>query len=644
MDRTRMTLQLQLANMDSPLVNEAARLLMQELAERAGVEVVRTTEAADLTLRIDPDTDTEGYRIENVDSILCITGNDPPGLLYGVGRFLHSSISGDGGFEPGAWRGSSAPACNFRGMYFAHNFHNWYRSAPLPDLVRYVEDLALWGLNAIVFPCDTNPPCPVDEIESIMLPKQLELIIVAKRLGIRIGMITAINTILTTPEAEIAAEPVPDAKPVRRGQAGNRVCPSHPKGFARLTSRFERSLDAYTSVGLDFVVGFPYDEGGCGCEQCRPWGGNGYIKACMELSRLAKQKYSGCHFIAGTWCFDVLDKPEGEYEGLDRSIRLDAGWCDGVMCDSHGEYPKWPIEHGAPSGLPMINFAEISMWGRRPWGGCGANPLPRRIADIWRQSRHLLSGGLPYSEGRFEDINKVTCLSLFWDKDADLDKVVREYIGYEFGTVVVEKMAAAIRIMEETYRPQLRTHEKAKTVIDLVQEAAAKLPSRVLSSWRWRLLFLRAIIDLEATTHANATGIVSDRQNDAFKELVNLYCAENAQPSVTPPTRSGCALDTSFNLRSHYTAHDRTTLQSRSRGRAPSQTDAPDIDKKSFSPLFLSLRLTHVPDDHAAVYAGGTRPDDACAGAAGCMRLRGWRAFGGSALLQASAPGCQYRR
>ena len=49
-------------------------------------------------------------------------------------------------------------------MYFAHNVRNWYRSAPLPDLERYVEDLALRGLNAIAFPCDTNPHCPVEEM------------------------------------------------------------------------------------------------------------------------------------------------------------------------------------------------------------------------------------------------------------------------------------------------------------------------------------------------------------------------------------------------------------------------------------------------------------------------------------------------
>jgi len=533
------TFRLSPAHTDAPLAQEAMRLLIRELAERAGVEVIQTAQNPDLTLIVAPGPGPEGYRIENDGAALRIIGHDPAGLLYGVGRFLHSAVSGDGTFVPAAaWQGSSSPAGRFRGMYFAHNFHNWYRSAPLADSIRYIEDLALWGLNAIAFPCDTNPPCPPDEIENVMLPKQRELIKAAKRVGIRAGMITVSNSIMTVPSADIAATPVPDTQPERRGNIGNRVCPSHPQGMARLISKFDRSLEAYRSVGLDFVVAFPYDEGGCGCAQCKPWGGRGFLKACRELSRLAKEKYPDCRFVAGTWCFDVLNTPEGEFDGLDRHIRMNPGWCDYVMCDAHGDFPKWPLEHGSPGGLPMINFAEISMWGRWPWGGSGANPYPHRIARIWSQARHLLTGGLPYSEGRYEDLNKVMCLNLFWDKDADPDQVTRAYLRYEFGPTVVDSMTEVIQIMEEIQPPEFRTHEKAKRVFDLMREVAAHLPAKVLSAWRWRMLYLRAVIDLEAATYPNQTGVVSDRQNDAYEELVLLSCAQHSQPSVTPIARS----------------------------------------------------------------------------------------------------------
>jgi hypothetical protein len=530
-------LRLKRTNAAGPPAAEAARLLARELLDRAGIEVVNCTDSPDVILSIEPGLKAEAYRISRAEGGVCVAGGDPAGLLYGVGRFLHESTWSQDGIVLCDEIAESTPDCRTRGMYFAHNFHNWYRSAPLPDLVRYVEDLALWGLNAIAFPCDTNPHCAVDEIENVMLPKQMELIKAARRLGIRIGMITVANTILTKPESEIAATPVVDTEPARRGNRGNRVCPSNPEGLACLTTRYEKSLDAYAAVGLDFVIAFPYDEGGCGCEQCRPWGGNGYVKACKALSRLTKAKYPDCRFIAGTWCFDVLSESEGEYQALDRSIREDSGWCDGTMCDSHGDYPRWPLENGSPGGLPIVNFPEISMWGRWPWGGYGANPFPRRIAGIWRQANHLLDGGFPYSEGRFEDINKIMCLSMFWNKEADWREVLRTYIRYYFGDCVVNDVLQAITMMEEAYPRDERTCEKATGILELIDTVDSRLPASVRNSWRWRLLYLRAVIDMEAASHPDQEGVVSDKQNVCFEELIRLYCAENAESSVRPLQR-----------------------------------------------------------------------------------------------------------
>jgi hypothetical protein len=294
-------------------------------------------------------------------------------------------------------------------------------------------------------------------------------------------------------------------------------------------------LEVYRDVGLDFVVSFPYDEGGCGCEHCRPWGANGYVKAATLLSRAAKEKYPHCRFIACTWCFDVLDEPEGEYAGLDQAIRAEPGWCDMVMCDSHGDFPAWPLEHGAPGGLPMICFPEISMWGRWPWGGSGANPLPHRVANIWHQAGPMLDGGFPYSEGRYEDINKIVCLGQFWDRHADWEQILRRYCRFYFGAAAVDDVAAAVRIMEDIYPDKPIDPARASAVMELMERAAKVLPQRVLESWRWRILYLRAVIDVEYAAHPDGGTVVSPRQRECFDELVELYCAQEAEHSVHPP-------------------------------------------------------------------------------------------------------------
>ena len=35
-------------------------------------------------------------------------------------------------------------------MYFASHFHNWYHMAGDAEMARYVEDIALWGVNAVM--------------------------------------------------------------------------------------------------------------------------------------------------------------------------------------------------------------------------------------------------------------------------------------------------------------------------------------------------------------------------------------------------------------------------------------------------------------------------------------------------------------
>jgi hypothetical protein len=81
--------------------------------------------------------------------------------------------------------------------------------------------------------------------------------------------------------------------------------------------------------------------------------------------------------ILSTWLFDPgID--EGEWEGLSAKLSENHEWIDFILADSHTIYLRYPLIHGVPGGLPLLNFPEISMWGMSPWGGYGANPLPRR--------------------------------------------------------------------------------------------------------------------------------------------------------------------------------------------------------------------------------------------------------------------------
>ena len=90
---------------------------------------------------------------------------------------------------------------------------------------------------------------------------------------------------------------------------------------------------------------------------------------------------------------------------------------DYILADNFEEYPRYPLDKGVPGGFPLLNFPDISMYGQNPWGGYGANPHPSRLQARWDETKTKLSGGFPYSEGIYEDLNKVICAELYWAPD-----------------------------------------------------------------------------------------------------------------------------------------------------------------------------------------------------------------------------------
>ena len=67
---------------------------------------------------------------------------------------------------------------------------------------------------------------------------------------------------------------------------------------------------------------WPYDQGGCGCAQCRPWGTNGFLKAGGAVAALARKKLPGTKIVLSTWFFD-----EGRVAGAQPGIRRKKALC-----------------------------------------------------------------------------------------------------------------------------------------------------------------------------------------------------------------------------------------------------------------------------------------------------------------------------
>ncbi len=485
---------------EKPVMEKLGTLLRSRIEERCGARREESRDAYCLSFRLEEGLPREGYRIAEAPNGLVISGGDFPALAYGLGRFLHSARYTETGFEPGAFRGISAPDCPFRVIYFAIHFYNWYYNTDAGELERYLEDMLLWGYNGVAgILAKANLEGPDDPNTEIALQRLEKLYAAARRLE----MLTVFqfgNPDFRKSDPALAAD-----KSGIHCKTGNLICPGKPAGYAYIRDLEVSLVKRLAKTGVDMISYFPYDEGGCSCRLCAPWGGNGYYRMARELHKEFRRFLPEVKAMLSCWHFNVGINDPRDFPWLDRAIREDRerglDWVDYVMVDCRNGVPPYVREHGVPGGCRGVDFPEISMYELRPWGAFGANPLPKTFERIWRDCADIVQGGMPYSEGKYEDINKVLYAGFFWDKGRSAEDILKDYAGYEFPGASAEEVIRLTELIEENH---LRTGKKRleKPEPELYAEAEAlgrKLDGELLpcvrGSWRWRILYLRSKLD-----------------------------------------------------------------------------------------------------------------------------------------------------
>jgi hypothetical protein len=449
------------------------------------------------------------------------------------------------------------PEKPLRGIYFATHFFNFYHEAPIGEIERYVEDLALWGYNTIFVWFDMHHYEGTQDPAAQEMIKRLNAIFAsAKEVGLDTGLTLLANEAYANSPPAMRADWTAGHDGYFREPQGHyhvELCPNKPGAKALILKWREETFQAFKNVGADYVVIWPYDQGGCTCSQCKPWGVNGFLTLAEPIAELARRDFPGCRVILSAWYFDKFTS--GEWEGLEQKFgKQRPAWIDYVMADDAGvkRYSGKPPENHVPGGFPLLSFPEISMWGAGPWGGFGANPLPTHHQELWNIGKDSLAGGFPYSEGVFEDLNKVLFAQFFWAKDSSANSIVDEYVSYEFSPKVAPWVRRAIEILEKNYPRRVESPGKEaaplRIVLDyradadeafkLMQQADKSLLPRARDSWRWRVLYLRALIDSELVKNDYR---VSGRCEEAFQELTKIYYAQRALFCVSPPTGEAIA-------------------------------------------------------------------------------------------------------
>ncbi len=448
--------------------------------------------------------------------LIYVIGDTPSGAVAGIGKLLRISQYAKNMLSIPSVNIISNPNMPVRGMYFATHFGNFYEAAPLEDVDRIIEDLALWGTNSLMVWFDQHQFRDFnDPAAKKMIARLKHMGNTAHSLGMKFGLTALANEGYGGSPAELR---IPVLNP---GSYGVEICPSIPEGLDLIVKNLEQVALAFPKV--DTVWIWPYDQGGCWCEKCLPWGGNGFLKAAQQLAPMYKKHFPNVEIWLSTWKMDYFNNTQGEIDGVMRFMReKKPNWLAGIIT-GQDEYAtqKSLMNRPQPDRYPLVSFPEISMYRMYPWGGFGATAFPEFNEKVETLMSSFISGGWPYSEGIYEDLSKYQWIAFYWDPNRKTEDVLREYASYYLNPAVADDFVKMSYMLEKThdrYNWYVQSLNGADEAWKLAQKIDSSLDEWSRKSWRWRLFYLRAAIDNVLLNHSAAS--------DEGKALLKPYCDE----------------------------------------------------------------------------------------------------------------------
>lgn len=511
-----------------------------------------------IRLQVEQSVSEVSYRLTpEVDGVSILAGCDCD-VHAAMGHLMNLlDVREQSGFTP-----LTATVCHthkksVRGMYFATHFFNFYHSAPLEEIYEVIEDLALQGCNNLLVWFDMHHFASMQDPEAIQLGQRLKKILsYGKRIGMGSAMTMLSNESFADSPVHLRAqwEPRGDYRYKLNGHFHIEICPSTEEGMAEILRQRKEMLEYFQDLEMDYLVYWPYDQGGCTCEKCEPWGTNGFLKILPHFQALAKDYFPNAEVIVSTWDFDGFIK--GEWDVLYR--KLEAGELKGiqnVMAYFHnGDLPQSIAQEGAPKNIRLVDFPEISMHSTTPWGGYGGVLDMEYLQRSWCEG--IFDGGYPYSEGIYECVNKFIVLTCFYSRRyKTVEEALRGFIRQYFCCDEDDLFRAMALMQHSTVKKELNAEmhfgawpmEKNRLFqvnapeedILFIRETFEKyqhcLPEKITSNYMFRMFYLRSVIDWELMQNEFLIS-KSEAAQEAVKELEAIYhTSEQSNAFVRPP-------------------------------------------------------------------------------------------------------------
>lgn len=431
----------------------------------------------------------EGYQIGTSGRAVWVAGNDPRGVLFGVGRLLRELRPGRQAVAlPAGFAERSAPRTPLRGHQLGYRPKtNSYDGWTVPMWEQYVRDLAVFGCNAV----ELIPPRSDDDADSPHFPlPPLRMMAEVSRIAAEYGLAVwvwypAMDRDYTDPKTvEFAlaewgevfrALPRVDAVFVPGGDPGH----TPPGPLLALLEKQAANLRRYHPDGQMWVSPQSFDR-----------------DRLAEFFALLKTEPA--------WLAGVVHGPQ---------VRLDLPAFRAAVPARYPvrDYPDITHSRHCQYPVPDWDVAFALTQGREV-----CNPRPTQTAAIFRRSRPHTSGFVTYSEGCHDDVNKFVWAALGWDDRADVRDILRQYARYFVGPAFEERFADGLLGLERDWVGPVLENTGIDATLKLFRAMERDAPPAVKLNWRFQQALYRAYYDAYIRARLRAE---TDREAEARARL-----------------------------------------------------------------------------------------------------------------------------
>jgi len=413
----------------------------------------------------------EGYRLVALDQYqsVVVMGKDARGLLYGVGKLLRkATITPKSIWFPKGFSLTTTPKNLVRGHQLGYRpKNNAYDAFSVDQFDQYIRDLALFGVNTI----ELVPPRTDDDPTHMLMklsPTQMmvELSRICDSYGLDVSMW------------------YPNVGEDYRSPAGIQ---------SELAER-EQVFAALPRLDALFVPGG--DPGNLEVDTLFRWVG-------QVAQVLAKY-----HPDSKIWISPQSFNTDRQYAMFFEHANQHAEWLGGIVFGPWVSMPIDEIRDRLSPEIPIRRYPDIThniscqypvpdfdlTWALT-LGRESINPRPREFKHIHNLFEPYAIGGITYSEGTNDDVNKFVWSDQDWDSSTPVVETLRDYARLFLDPLHVEPFVHAILGLEDNLRGSPLINDGIIRTLDQWRYLEVHSPAGKTSNPRFQMGLIRAYFD-----------------------------------------------------------------------------------------------------------------------------------------------------